>query len=317
MNTELADAVIALGKLSLLFGRRYRVTYHEDGLTGESVTDHTVMLGLTACAVAARLRPDLNLGKVAINALVHDVVEVYALDTSTVRILSADAKAAKKARERASFERIADELGLALPWLIESIEEYERQDTPEAVWVWGFDKALPKITHIANGGVTLHSEGVTRAEIAGRYDHQERELAARGVDPALIDLRHDLVDRLLDVYDDTVPALIRPSASEYTICPFDIDSDNIDLRDVAHHWLLRLTRVSADRWAVARGWGSTRLSTTGEWDYASNSDDLDEWRATHWFTFEDAVQRANEALRKITRRAMTFADAVEFCRKAA
>lgn len=316
MDPKLADAVIALGKLSLLFGRTYRVTYHEDGLTRESDTDHTVMLGLTACAVAARLRPDLDLGKIAVFSLVHDLVEVYALDTSTVRILSADAKAEKKAREWAALERIAVELGVDLPWPVEAIDEYDRQDTPEAVWVWGFDKALPKITHIANGGVTLRAEGVTRDEIAGRYEHQEAELAARGVDPDLIDLRHDLVERLLDVYDDTLPALVRPVTSEYTICPFDIDSNDVDHRDLAHHWLLRLVRVSADRWSVARGWGSSRLSTTGAWDFRIGADDPDEWRSAHWFTFDDAVRRANEALPKITMRGMTFDEALALVREA-
>lgn len=318
IDPALTDAVIALGKLTLLFGRTNRVTFHEDGLTPESDTDHTVMLGLTACAVAARLRPDLGLGEVAIYSLVHDLVEAYALDTSTVRVLSADAKAAKKARERASLERIADELDADLPWLVAAIEKYERQDTPEAVWVWGFDKALPKITHIANGGVTLRAEGVTRAEIADRYEHQELELAGRGVDPALIDLRHALVDRLLDVYDDTVPALVRPVAAEYTICPIDIDSTDFDLRDVAQWFLLRLIRVSADRWTVGRRYSEYRLSAAGEWDFSMSVDfDDEEWKATHWHTFEDAVRLANEALPKITSRGRSFAETVADCRKVA
>ena len=78
---ETADAVIALGRLALRFGRVDRITYHDDGVTAESDTDHTVMLGLIACAFAAAHLPDLDVGLIAEFAPVHDLVEVYAGDT--------------------------------------------------------------------------------------------------------------------------------------------------------------------------------------------------------------------------------------------
>ena len=74
-ETIAADA-LSLAKLLLQFGRTNRITYHEDGVTPESDTDHTVMLGVMACAFAARYAPHLNNGKIAQFAFIHDLVEV-------------------------------------------------------------------------------------------------------------------------------------------------------------------------------------------------------------------------------------------------
>ncbi len=45
----LADSMVGLARLSLTFGQDNRITYHPDGKTPESDTDHTVMLGIIAC----------------------------------------------------------------------------------------------------------------------------------------------------------------------------------------------------------------------------------------------------------------------------
>jgi len=93
ISPEPAD-VVRLGQLALAFGRVNRITRHEDGTTPESDTDHTVMLGLIACALAERWYPHLDRGLVAQYALVHDLVEVYAGDTPTLAIDAAGAAAA-------------------------------------------------------------------------------------------------------------------------------------------------------------------------------------------------------------------------------
>lgn len=78
-----ADVTLNLGRLALLFGRVNRITKHDDGMTLESDTDHTIMLSLLACAFASKYMPDLDIGRVAQFALVHDLVEAYAGDTAT------------------------------------------------------------------------------------------------------------------------------------------------------------------------------------------------------------------------------------------
>jgi putative hydrolase of HD superfamily len=197
-SERIADAVIDLGRLALAFGRVDRRTYHPDGRTPESDTDHTVMLGLIACAVAAQHGPGLDIGLVAQYALVHDLVEVYAGDTPTLRALSPQAAEQKQQREHAAYERITAQFAATLPWLPNLIAEYEARSTPEARWVWALDKLMPKVAGLLNGGVTVVEFGMSADELAARYDVQAAQIrAAAGDFPDLLGLRDVLVARLI------------------------------------------------------------------------------------------------------------------------
>jgi HD domain-containing protein len=193
-----ADAVVDLGQLALAFGRVDRITFHDDGLTPESDTDHTVMLGLAASALAALwYRGRLDPGLVAQYALVHDLVEVYAGDTPTLRI-SEDERAAKEAREVDAFLRIGEEFAFRLPWLAQTIAMYELRRTPEARFVKALDKILPKITHLLNGGRTLLAEGMTRESLDARLAEQRTELESYAGDfPELLALHDEMRARVL------------------------------------------------------------------------------------------------------------------------
>ena len=198
-------AVINLGEMSLAFGRVDRVTYHPDGKTLESDTDHTVMLGLVACAFASRYLPELNVGLIAQFALVHDLVEVYAGDTSTLRIDDAGRKA-KAEREAAAQHRIEQEFSRRLPWLPWIIESYEARTLAEARYVKALDKLLPKITHILNDCVTIHEQGMRLGALKLRYANQLAELEGYASDfPPLFELREDLVALVLAGFPERQP----------------------------------------------------------------------------------------------------------------
>lgn len=164
MTPNTAEKVIELAQLCLRFARVNRVTYHEDGKRLETDADHTVMLGIVACAFAERFAPHLDLGLVAQFALVHDLVEAYAGDTNTLRI-SAERARAKKEIEAAALARIVEQFGVALPWVTATIEQYDRLDTPEARFIKTLDKVLPKITHALNHGAALREHGVQPGDI--------------------------------------------------------------------------------------------------------------------------------------------------------
>jgi 5'-deoxynucleotidase YfbR-like HD superfamily hydrolase len=190
---NIADPVIQLGQMCLQFGRIDRITYHENGLTPESDTDHTVMLGLIACAFAHVHLPELDRGLIAQYALVHDLVEVYAGDTPTLRI-DAAGQQAKHDREAEAMMRIGRQFAMTLPWICTTIAEYELLRTPEARYVKALDKLLPKITHILNGGATFRAEDMDRMELHDRYDRQLLELEGYAADfPPLFDLRAELI----------------------------------------------------------------------------------------------------------------------------
>jgi len=173
LTKEAVQAIIDLGKLALAFGRVNRITCHPDGVTPESDTDHTVMLGLVACAFAERFAPSLDRGRIAEFALVHDFVEVYAGDTPTARILSDADHTNKEKREAEALLRLRSEFDTELPWLAKTIDAYESRDTPEARFVKVMDKALPKITNALNKGATFLKQGHDAASADEFLKHQQ------------------------------------------------------------------------------------------------------------------------------------------------
>jgi len=174
VTPEVVQKTLELAKLIFLFGRTDRITCYEDGVTPESDTDHTVMLGIVACAYAREFAPHLDRGKIAEYALVHDLVEAYAGDTDTFKVMTDADKHEKEAREAAALARIRSEFDGVYPWIGETIDEYERLETPEARYVKVVDKVLPKLTHILNQGAVSDRLGHTaeskREFLAHQYD---------------------------------------------------------------------------------------------------------------------------------------------------
>jgi 5'-deoxynucleotidase YfbR-like HD superfamily hydrolase len=204
-----ADALIRLGEMALAFGRVDRTAvFHPDGAGGErgaseSDTDHTVMLGWAACAFAARFYPGrLDVGLVAQFALVHDAVEVYAGDTVTLRITSAE-RAEKSVREAVSADRIAQEFGGgagALPWFPNAVMSYEAQVLPEARFVRALDKILPKLVHVLDGARGLVEQGMGRAELSTMLYQQRRDMRHyAGEFSELIHLHAEMSRRVLNM----------------------------------------------------------------------------------------------------------------------
>lgn len=173
------DAVIRLGELAMQYATVHRVTFLSDGVTPESDTDHTVMVGLIACAVANSFDSTLDVGLVAQFALVHDLVEAYAGDTDTFGGLSEHARLEKEAREEAALKRIETEFDDTLPWVAETIRAYESLTTPEARFVKTLDKIMPKITRLLNKRYTTDAAEFDNhcqtqlANIKSSYGHDQ------------------------------------------------------------------------------------------------------------------------------------------------
>jgi len=174
---RLADAVVSMAGVAMTFGRIDRTAcYHPDGGPAESDSDHTVMLGWIACALARRLAPDLDIGLVAQLALAHDAVEAYAGDTQTLRISDTE-RAGKTAREHDAWLLLREEFGYDLAWLPDMIAHYEDREWPEARFVWALDKTMPKLVHLLDGLRGLHEFGMDRAELAGFFARQRESVA--------------------------------------------------------------------------------------------------------------------------------------------
>lgn len=166
ITPAVVDKTLELAALLLAFGRTLRATHHEDGERRETDSDHTVMLGVMACAYADVFAPKLDKGRIAQYALVHDLVEVYAGDTVTFGKVDGSGDKDKEEREAAALARIRDEFDMVYPWVGATIEEYERLESNEARFVKVIDKVMPKLVHILNKGATVralnHSDKTTK-----------------------------------------------------------------------------------------------------------------------------------------------------------
>jgi putative hydrolases of HD superfamily len=167
--------IIQISELALQFARVERACTHEDGVRPETDSDHTVMLGLVACTFAQALYPKLDIGLVAQFALVHDLVEVYADDTSSFRISRAE-QMSKHQRELLALERISSEYQGSFSFMPEMITRYEALDSSEARFIKTLDKCLPKITHLLNGGIYFKKTGASKEETVSFFTTQLVEI---------------------------------------------------------------------------------------------------------------------------------------------
>jgi putative hydrolase of HD superfamily len=166
---EQIEQALTIAEVAMQFGQVLRTTEHPDGQM-ESDTTHTVMLGLLALELApTKLRRDRLLGAV----LVHDLVETFAYDTCTAWGLTDTQRAEKSTRESEALEMLRD---LGLTRIVELIEDYERQDSPESRWVRYVDKICPKLTHLLNRGEALRAIGMTRESMLAKHEEQRAEL---------------------------------------------------------------------------------------------------------------------------------------------
>ena len=157
-------SLLSIASLALNFGAVNRATFHQDGVTPESDTTHTVMLGWLAIDIACR-HPELglNVGLVAQLALVHDMVEAAPYeygggDTNSFSI-SAEDKAAKDAREKTAMAWLLSGPLADHPHLATLVAMYECNGCPEARFVRYMDKVTPKLTHALNGGAAFVKMG--------------------------------------------------------------------------------------------------------------------------------------------------------------
>lgn len=105
----------------------------------ENDAEHSWSLAMAVCALAPEIDPALNVGQCCMLAVVHDMVEVFAGDTSVWAPV--EDHATKHDREAKALEIIKQKFP-AFPTLGKLIEEYEAKKTPEAIFVWALDKFM-------------------------------------------------------------------------------------------------------------------------------------------------------------------------------
>ncbi len=120
------------------------------GRRRENDAEHSWSLALMACMLAPHIDPSLDVGKVCQFAIVHDLSEVHAGDTSA--FASDEDHQTKEEREHAAMEKIARDFA-QFPWLTETLEQYELQESQEARFVRSIDKLVPLFFDYIHEGI--------------------------------------------------------------------------------------------------------------------------------------------------------------------
>ena len=157
----------------------------------ENDAEHSWSLALIASALAPHIDKKLDIGKVCQYATVHDLVEVYAGDTSS--FASKELKASKDEREHKALKELQQKL-TAFPWIAETITAYEEQSDHEARFVKSVDKLVPLLFDYIEEGEFYHEHKITLEEWK---EHMKKHREKAQIHPGAFEYYDQMWNRLL------------------------------------------------------------------------------------------------------------------------
>lgn len=136
-----------------------------DGERRENSAEHSWHVAMLALVLAEHAPDEVDISRVVLLLLVHDVVEVDAGDTG---IYDDEGATSKEERERVAADRLfgllPDDVGSRLR---EAWEEYERGDTAEARFARVLDRLAPFLLNLGAGGLSWRRWGADAARVRG------------------------------------------------------------------------------------------------------------------------------------------------------
>ena len=157
-----------------------------DGSRCENDAEHMWHAALAALVLAEHAGSPVDVGRVVLLCLVHDVVEIDAGDTF---LYDESAHADKAEREQRAAARLFGLLPLDQGGLLQDLwAEFDAGETAEARLAASVDRLLPLILNRASGGATWAEHGVTAPQVEAA-----NERVAAG-SPALWGLARAIID---------------------------------------------------------------------------------------------------------------------------
>ena len=138
----------------------------------ENDAEHSWSLALYGGALAPLIDPDLDVGKVCMFAIVHDLVEVWSGDTSVWgEQEELNTKDAREAQAMTELEKACS----AFPWIVTTAQAYERQDSPEANFVKALDKVISLVIRWSDKGQFYHDIKLTQADFERKLESHRQK----------------------------------------------------------------------------------------------------------------------------------------------
>ncbi len=144
----------------------FRQTHLSGKGRNENDAEHAWHMAIMAYLLKEYSNEPVDISKVMIMCLIHDIVEIDAGDTYAY---DSEGLATQKAREDAAKERIfsllPEDQKEELTALFDEFEEYK---TPESRFAHAMDNLQPLILNNSNDGADWREHGVTKAQVYGR-----------------------------------------------------------------------------------------------------------------------------------------------------
>ena len=135
----------------------------------ENDAEHAWHMAIMAYLLQEYTNEPVNVARVMLMCLVHDVVEIDAGDTYAY---DAEGLKTQQAREEAAKERIYSLLPDDQKKDLQAIfDEFQANETPEAKFAHAMDNLQPLLLNNSNNGGDWREHGVSAAQVYGRQNH--------------------------------------------------------------------------------------------------------------------------------------------------
>ncbi len=150
----------------------FRQTHLSGHGRNENDAEHAWHMAIMAYLLREYANEEVDIMKVMLMCLIHDIVEIEAGDTYAY---DEEAKATQKLREEAAKEKIYS----LLPEdqkreLIALFDEFEENETPEAKFARAMDNLQPLILNNSNGGGDWKEHGVSAEQVYKRQGNTKK-----------------------------------------------------------------------------------------------------------------------------------------------
>jgi len=161
--------IMELSKLLGDFGQIERAAKLPDGRQ-ESDSHHSFSLALISFELATQFAPELDVKKILLYSLVHDLPELITGDVNTLTS-TPEELALKSQQDKDAVAKVKEAFKNA-PSIVDAIEAYESKEDEESLFVYWIDKMATIPNHFYDNGKNLRTLGITnRADIQKWYEH--------------------------------------------------------------------------------------------------------------------------------------------------
>ena len=151
--------ILEVDRLKSVMRRSYLV----NGERHENSAEHSWHLAMMAMVLAEHASEPVDVCRVVMMVLIHDVVEVDAGDTFVYDAKANGDKAEREARAAARiYGLLPGDQGRAL---LELWREFEAAETPDARFAAALDRMMPILHNIHTGGRAWREHGITAEDV--------------------------------------------------------------------------------------------------------------------------------------------------------